>query len=256
MTAVAMTKKAGIIQKLKRIIHDEEKLEKFVIENSNLPGRRANLELAFALSEVYEDFGVLENWARIGVDQASVNDPRSFLPFCSAVCLGRLYAKTTNEKIVDVLKTLASDDRWRIREAVAFGFQKIAEDNLPELKRIFSEWIEKSNNREKRAIVVALAHQKILDRNTSLYCFKILEKILKNMERDDDFEILKKGLEFVISIYTAANPEEGFFFMEKWIGKDEAIDLIIHSNLKKNRLRKKHPEKTEELLRRTRGNGS
>ena len=76
------------------------------------------------------------------------------------------------------------------------------------------------------------------------------------MERDDDFEILKKGLEFVISIYTAANPEEGFFFMEKWIGKDEAIDLIIHSNLKKNRLRKKHPKKTEELLGRTRGNRS
>ncbi len=39
--------------------------------------------------------------------------------------------------------------------------------------------------------------------------------------------------------------------MEKWIGWDEAIDLIIKANLKKNRLLKKHPEKTEELLKRT-----
>jgi hypothetical protein len=68
------------------------------------------------------------------------------------------------------------------------------------------------------------------------------------MKRDDDFEILKKGLEFAISVYTAANPAEGFSFMEKWIGKDEAIDLIIKSNLKKNRLLKKHPKKPEELL--------
>jgi hypothetical protein len=239
----------GFIQKLKLIIHDLKKLEKFVVENSCLPGPRANLELAFALSEVYENFGVLENWARIGVNQASVDDPRSFLPFCSAVCLGRLYGKTKDEKIVRVLKKLASDDRWRIREAAAFGFQKIGEDNFPGLKKIFSEWIGTANNREKRAMIVALAHPRILDRNTSLYCFKILEKVLENMERDDDFEILKKGLEFAVSVYTAANPEEGFSFMEKWIGKDEAIDLIIQSNLKKDRLLRKHPKKTEELLR-------
>lgn len=249
-----MTKKEMLIQKLKPIINDPAKLERFIIENSNLPGPRANLELAFAFSEVYENFGVLENWARIDVNQASVNDPRSFLPFCSAVCLGRLYAKTKDEKIVHVLKKLANDDRWRIREAVAFGFQKIGEDNLLELKKIFSEWIEKSNNREKRAIIVALAHPKILDRNTSLYCFEILEEIFKNMERDDDFEILKKGLEFTISVYTDANPGEGFSFMEKWIGKDEAIDLIIKSNLKKSRLLKKYPKKTEILLKMARNN--
>jgi hypothetical protein len=44
---------------LKLIIDDPEKLERFIIENSDLPGPRANLELAF-------------------------------LPFCSAVSLGRL----------------------------------------------------------------------------------------------------------------------------------------------------------------------
>jgi hypothetical protein len=188
------------------------------------------------------------------VNQASSNDPRSFLPFCSAVCLGRLYAKTKDKKIIRMLKKLANDDRWRIREAVAFGFQMIGENDLSELKKIFSEWIEKSNNREKRAILVALAHPKVLDRNTSLFCFNILETIFRDMDRNDDFGILKKGLEFTISVYTAANPEQGFSFMEKWIGKDEAIDLIIKSNLKKNRLLKKHPKKTEELLKMARNN--
>jgi len=245
-----MSKKEELIQKLKLIIDDPEKLERFIIEKSNLPGPRANLELAFALSEVYENLEILTKWTEIDADQADVNDPRSFLPFCSAVGLGRLYTKTKDKKIVRVLKKLASDDRWRIREAVAFGFQRIGEDNLSELKRIFSEWIEKSNNREKRAILVSLAHPKILDRNTSLFCFQILEDVFKNMERDDDFEILKKGLEFTISVYTAANPEYGFSFIEKWIGKDKVIDEIIKSNLKKNRLLKKHPKKAGELLNR------
>ena len=251
-----MTKKEALIQKLKLIMDDPKKLERFVVENSNLPGPRANLELAFALSEVYENKEVLEKWIDIDAGQAGDNDPRSFLPFCSAVCLGRLYTKTKDKKIVRVLKKLASDDRWRIREAVAFGFQRIGEDNLSELKRIFAEWIAKSKNREKRAVLVSLAHPKILDRNTSLFCFEILENIFENMESDNDFEILKKGLEFTISVYAAANPEYGFSFMEKWIGKDKVIDNIIKSNLRKNRLLKKHPNKVGELLNRIKSSSS
>jgi hypothetical protein len=243
-----MTKKEILIQKLRLFIDDPKKLERFVIENSDLPGPRANLELAFALSEVYENKEVLEKWIEINAGQAGDNDPRSFLPFCSAVCLGRLYAKTKDKKIIGILKKLASDDRWRIREAVAFGFQRIGEDNLSELKRIFTEWIAKSNNCEKRAILVSLAHPKILDRNTSLFCFEILENIFEHMERDDDFDILKKGLEFTISVFAAANPEYGFPFLEKWIGRNKVIDNIIKSNLKKNRLLKKHPNKVGELL--------
>lgn len=245
-----MTKKEILIHELKFVIDDPEKLERFIIENSNLPGPRANLELALALSEIYDNIEVLTKWTEIDEDQADVNDPKSFLPFCSAVALGRLYTKTKDKKIVRILKKLASDDRWRIREAVAFGFQRIGEDNFSEIKKIFSEWIEESNNREKRAILVSLAHPKILDRNTSLFCFEILEDVFETMERDDDFEILKKGLEFTISVYTAACPEYGFSFLEKWMGKDKVIDDIIRSNLKKKRLLKTHPEKAGDLLKR------
>jgi hypothetical protein len=245
-----MGKKEDLIQELKPLIDDPVKLERFIIENSNLPGPRANLELAFALSEIYENIDVLKKWTEIGTDQADVNDPRSFLPFCAAVSLGRLYPKTKDKEILRILTKMASDDRWRIREAVTFGFQRIGENDFSDLRRIFSEWLPKSNNREKRSILVSLAHPQFLDRNTSLFCFGILENVFKNMERDDDFDILKKGLEFTLSVYVAANPEYGFSFIERWIGKDKDIDEIIKSNLKKNRLLKKHPKKTKELLRR------
>ena len=243
-----MTKKEALLQELKSVIDDPQKLEWFVVKNSDLPGPRATLELAFALSEVYENREVLGKWIEIDADRAGVNDPKSFLPFCAAVCLGKLYANTKDAKIIGVLKKLAKDDRWRIREAVAFGFQKIEEDDLSELKRICSGWVADSSNREKRAILVSLAHPKILDKNTAVFCFEILTNVLENMERDEDFEILKKGLEFVISVYVAANPEYGFAFLENWIGIDKVMDAIIKSNLKKNRLLKKHPKRTEELL--------
>jgi hypothetical protein len=243
-----MRKKEDLIHRLKPIIDDPDKLEKFLMENSNLPGPRGNLELAFALAEVYENIDVLIKWTEIDAGQAGGNDPRSFLPFCSAVCLGKIYTATKDNKIVRILRKFASDDRWRIREASAFGFQLIGEDDFPEIERIFSEWIEKSSNREKRAILVSLAHPKILDEKTSLFCFEILENVFKNIEKDNDFEILRKGLDFTISVYAAANPEFGFSFMEKWIGKENVIDKIIKSNLKKNRLLKKYPKKTEELI--------
>ena len=82
---------------------------------------------------------------------------------------------------------------------------------------------------KKRTILVSLAHPKILDRNTSLFCFDIFQDLFDNIERDDDFELLKKGLEFTISVYTAANPEYGFSFCGE-------MD------------RKKHPKKAGELL--------
>lgn len=245
-----MGKKEELIKKINLVIDDPEKLEKFLIENSNLPGPRANLELAFAMSKVYENLEILLKWTEIDANRADVDDPVSFLPFCAAVALGKLYAKTGDEKIIRILKKMAGDDRWRIREAVAFGFQRIGEDDFTTLKRIFSGWIVKSGNREKRAILVSLAHPTILDRDATLFCFETLENVFENMKKDGDFEILEKGLEFVISVYTAAYPEYGFSFMEGWIGKDRVIDKIIQSNLKKNRLMKKHPEKVRELLKR------
>lgn len=243
-----MGKRDDLIKKLKPILTNKEALEKFVIENSNLPGPRGNLELAFALAEIYDDFDTLQDWLKITEDQAGVNDPRLFLPFCSAVCLGKIYTKKKDQRIIEILKDLANDGRWRMREAVAFGFQIIGENNFDELEKIFSEWVRESNNLEKRAILVSLAHPPFLNENNAKFCFEITDIVLGNMNRKNDFEVLKKGLEFTISVFVAANPELGFGFIEKWIGKDKVIDKIMKENLKKNRLVRKNPEKVKHLL--------
>ena len=236
------------MEALKPLLRDSSKLEEFIAEHSNLPGPRANLELAFAFADIFEDFEVLLKWTGIDADQAGIDNPKSFLPFCAAVCLGNLYAKNKNKEVLQLLKKLSNDPRWRIREAAVFGFQRIGENDLKDLQKIFLEWIKTSNNLEKRAILVSLAHPKLLEKKNSIFCFDILDGILKELNLDADFPILKKGLDFVLSVYVAANPEYGFNFIKAWAGKDRRIDSIIKSNLKKNRLVKIFPDKTSKFL--------
>ena len=243
-----MKKKDILINAMNPIIDNPAQLEKFIIENSNLPGPRGNLELAFGFAEIYENLTVLLKWIQISEDQADVNNPRSFLAFCSAVCLGKLYTKQKNKEFISILKKLANDGRWRMREAVAFGFQIIGENDFTELKRIFLDWIKDSNNLEKRAILVSLAHPKFLNEERAKFCFKITDMVLKQMDKQDNFDVLKKGLEFTISVYAVANPNLGLEFIAHWIGKDKVIDRILKQNLKKNRLIKKDPERVNKLL--------
>jgi hypothetical protein len=105
-----------------------------------------------------------------------------------------------------------------------------------------------SNNLEKRAILVSLAYPPMLNEDNSKFCFEITDVVLKEIDRKNDFDILKKGLEFTISVFVAANPKYGFSFIEKWIGKDGSIDNIMKENLKKNRLIRKNPEKVRDIL--------
>ena len=68
------------------------------------------------------------------------------------------------------------------------------------------------------------------------------------MDREKDFNVLRKGLEFTISVFVAANPKIGFNFMKRWIGKDKIINKIIKEYLKKNRVVRINPNEVEELL--------
>ncbi|MEJ2568512.1 MAG: hypothetical protein P8Z50_06550 [candidate division WOR-3 bacterium] len=243
-----MGKREDLIKKLKPVIDNPEKLEEFIIENSNLPGPRGNLELAFALAEIYDNLDILLKWLEITKDQADANDPKSFPAFCAAVCLGKIYTKTKDKKLISILQKLSTDRRWRLREAIAFGFQAIGENNFNDLKSIFSEWIKKSNNLEKRAILVSLAHPKFLNEENVKFCFEITDTVLKEMDRENDFDVLKKGLSFTISVFAVPNPDFGFKFIKKWIGKDKDIDKIMKENLKKNRLAGKYPLEVKNLL--------
>jgi len=92
--------------------------------------------------------------------------------------------------------------------------------------------------------------------NMLLFSLRITENILhklitsdKIVRRREEFRILKKGLEYAISVFVAHLPIEGFSFLKKWAHADDAnLKKILKINLKKSRLTKKYEVQVDEVL--------
>jgi hypothetical protein len=240
-------------------INDEQILLDYFINESNLPGRRANLELAEAFTDIVGETD--ENSSRklwnlclflIGYspDKAPVNSPKEFLPFCGTWAIGAIGAIFPEyyQDSLNILKRLSSDLRWRMREAVAFGLQKLLlkhpQKTLTEMKK----WIDDVNWLTLRAIVAGVAHPSVLiDNKITAIALEFHELIFSRIisSRDlssEEFKILKKGLSYTLSVIVQANPGEGFKFLNKYaISDNKQVQMVIKENLKKNRLAKNFP---------------
>ncbi|MBN2010642.1 hypothetical protein JW960_14950 [candidate division KSB1 bacterium] len=244
-----------------------QELETYLMSNSNLPGPRGNLELAFAFADVMAELSInqthidrLYRWASISEKNAGGNDPMVFLPFCALVALSAIHYKidiTRKQAIIHQLQTAANDGRWRIREAVAMGFQRIAERNVAVIVNTFSTWTDRATLPEQRAMLTALAHPPILnDDNTARFGLHLAGKIMSGLQtlkaekrNTEAFRILKKGLGFTISVFAAYLPEAGFPFLMKWaVVEDKDIRWIIKTNLSKSRLTKHYQKQVNEIL--------
>ncbi|MFX1470766.1 MAG: hypothetical protein ACFFB8_19175 [Promethearchaeota archaeon] len=246
-------------------IFDKRLLIDYFINNSHLPGRRANLELANAFADIsaeFEEDNPKKLWdlclflISFTPDKAPTNNPKEFLSFCGTWAIGAIGASNPeyyHESLI-ILKRLSEDQRWRMREAVAFGLQKLLikhpHKTLTELK----EWIDDMNWLTMRAIVAALAHPSVLINNTiSKIALELHELTISKIISCDDFsseefKILKKGLSYTLSVIVQANPDEGFKFLNDYINIDnEHIQMIIKENLKKNRLNKNFPKEVASI---------
>ncbi len=189
--------------------------EKLMAE-SNLPGPRANLELAegfscavsTAAAEPAAWLETLYDWARIPAEEAPTGDPREFLPFCAVISFGVLYNTHAcaypctgpcdcplwplqSEHLMETVRKAASDSRWRIREAVAISLQHLGEGNPAALSRILDDWLSDGAGKdgtlterslmERRAVLAALAHPPLLgDAEFARYALKSADRILED----------------------------------------------------------------------------
>ena len=131
----------------------------YLLEHSNLPGPRANLELmqAYVESGSERDFIPLLDYTP---DLAPVNTPEEFLAFCGTVGLGELMVNGMREYLPD-LRRQASDPRWRIREAVAMALQIIGRHDFYLLGFICSEWVS-GTLLEQRAVAAGICEPSLL----------------------------------------------------------------------------------------------
>lgn len=216
--------------------------EPFLLENSGLPGRRANIELARAVSLEGEE-EIFLRYIAYDDQIAPMNNPTEFLPFCGTLGLGELL-KDGKVIYLPKLKRLANDSRWRIREAVAMALQRYGEENMDSLIDEMVEWAIGSRF-EQRAAAAAICEPGLLsEERYSQSIFAILERITSSLQnaqdrKSEDFRILRKGLGYCWSVATAAYPDVGMPKMEKWFTcEDVDVRWVMRENLKKNRLKK------------------
>ena len=260
---------SGVRRRLESLLADPSSfatLETLLASESRLPGPRGNLELAAAFGDCFAGrvldrpiWQLLRRWLAITPADAPTGDPREFLPFCALQALGAGYSAAgppEREEILDLLRRSASDERWRVREGVAMGFQRIAEVDFGEAEASFRSWLPSAPPIERRAIVASLAHPPALrDAARVAFCLEVSDSILAGLVSVDrparqatGARVLRQGLEYALSVFVAAAPEPGFAFLRKWASvRDADVRRIVRANLGKARLAKRHPAQVMEV---------
>jgi hypothetical protein len=238
---------------------NEEGIEEYLSSNSNLPGPRGNLELAFAFTEVAEDslamhpnriWSLASRFTSVSVEEAPVNDPKEFLPFCGAVMIG-VVGSVQGEffrRAFTLLKKLANDARWRTREGVAMGIQRLIAKRGQSALNELDGWVAKNEWFVMRAVAAGVAEPALLkDESTAKHALELHKKIfaliLATGERKTiGFKALRQTLGYSLSVVISATPKHGFEYLQRLAESHDADILwVIGENLKKNRLIKNFP---------------
>ncbi|HWR60851.1 MAG TPA: HEAT repeat domain-containing protein [Clostridia bacterium] len=219
-----------------------ENPDDYLMQESGLPGPRGNLELMQAVAETGSEELFL-HLLSFTPDKAPVNSPEEFLAACGTVGLGRLVSEGRAEYL-KLLRNLASDPRWRTREAVAMALQLYGETHMDELLKEMKLWAQGSSY-EKRAAAAALCEPRLLGRKDQvLRVLEILDGITESIadvtdRKDEGFTALRKGMAYCWSVAIVYNKDEGKRLFEGWIGsQDKDIKWILRENLKKDRLKR------------------
>jgi len=223
-------------------LNKSENWIEYLMQNSGLPGKRANLELVMVVAELgNEQF--FKKCLTVDENAAPTNTQGEFVAMCGVTGLGKLI-NDGQQEYVDLLRRFASDRRWRVREGVAFALQLIGKRDFEMLISNIQEWT-KGNPYEKRAVVAGLCEPILLvERKNAGKVLEILSEIFDSIEhiserKGDPFRVLKKGLGYGLSVAMVAYPEKGKVIFEKlWHKSDKDINWILNENLKKKRLEK------------------
>jgi hypothetical protein len=230
-----------------------EDWEPYLLKESRLPGPRGNIELAQAVA----DEGNEPLFDRLLAHEpgiAPTNTPEEFLAFCGVLGLGRLLAEGRTD-VLPRLRDLASDPRWRIREAVAMALQRLGPQGMDFLLDEMDSW-SRGNEYERRAAAAGLCEPQLLsEEEHALRVLQILDRITEGIQQAEDrktpgFKALRKGLGYCWSVAVAAQPKAGKSMMERWLHSDDAdVRWAMKENLRKKRLAAADPEWTAQWRR-------
>lgn len=205
--------------------------EPYLSKHSGLPGPRANLELVAAVVEE----GDADRLWRLS---ASSDE---YLALCGTAGLGRI-ALMEPETVMTWLRELASDPRWRVREAVAMALQRFGREGMPRLIAEMKAW-STGTPYVQRAAVAALCEPALLHAPADVVeVLAILDRITRSLgtatdRKDGGFRVLRQALGYCWSVAAAASPQNARPYIDKWLRSTDAdIAWVMRSNLSKARM--------------------
>jgi hypothetical protein len=245
---------------------DSSRLMEAIENHSNLPGPRANLELAAAFGDLMEEMAhasgdqlweLCLGFVTVTPEEGPVNDPKEFIPFCGAVGIGALGSRldTFYDEALTTLRELSRDRRWRLREAVRMGLQRILRAHTENTLEDLQHWIPEGNPLEMRAVAASVSDLEfLLDQSFANRALDLHKEILDKIgcikdRKAKSFRVLRKALGYTLSILICALPEAGLELIDELItSKDTDLIWIARSNLKKRRVLRNFPEEAEGRL--------
>jgi hypothetical protein len=238
--------RAGLTDALQYLAPDE--LEAWLLDHSDLPGPRSNLELVAAAADLVPA-DLLRDWAARTPEVAPSGTALEYVPVCGVVGLGRLLVETSTEAerraLLDDLASHADDTRWRVREAVAMALQRWGASDFDSLLAEMRRWAAGPDRLHQRAVVAALCEPPLLrDEDRAADVVEVLDGITKSLaseppaeRRTEPFRVLRQALGYGWSVAIVAAPAAGRARMERWIGStDHDVRWVMRENLKKARL--------------------
>ncbi|MFI2753421.1 HEAT repeat domain-containing protein [Cellulomonas sp. P22] len=214
-------------------------LDEFLTARSGLPGPRGNLELAAAVADVVDDATVLR--------LAGSDD--EYLRLCGVAALGRLAADAEGPElgaVVDRLRQEATDERWRVREAVAIALQRLGDSSPERLRDVVRAWASDGDPLVQRAALAAVCEPRLLrDPETAALALEacesataFLRRVPPTARRNPSVRTLRLALGYCWSVAVAADPERGLpRFLALEGSSDPDVRWVDRENRRKQRLR-------------------
>ena len=261
-----VSKRGKLRAELEAVVRDPDETARFLTARSGLPGPRANLEIAATFADMVGEgslgpdwFQTLLVWSRIPAVEAPTQHPREFLPFCAVQALAAVQGDASDEvraETESALRRAANDPRWRMREACAFGLQRIGHSCPTLMKSLVERWMQAGSLLELRASLVALADPPLLeDREMVNFALGLADEVMEHVLaldeeglRSEAGKAVVKALGFAPSVFVVAAPSEGFALLEAWADRGSIVAAkVVAANLRKARLARRFPDEVQDV---------
>lgn len=203
----------------------------FLSERSGLPGPRANLSLVEAVTRCADADAI----------DALLRDDGEYAMMCAAAATAYRAGDPAYEARA---RTLASDERWRVREGVAMGLQMFGDTAPRQLAATALAWADDPNPFVKRAAAAAICEPRLLHTpEMAAVAVEVCAGLTRWLvacagERRSQPAVrtLRQALGYCWSVAVAADPDPGLASFLALDTSDADVRWIVDQNRRKKRL--------------------